>query len=184
MLHESVSARYADALFQAAEDTGKQDEIQKDLRIAVDLLSSNRELETALKSPAVPNDVKKNIIIRVISGRTGNEVRNFLLVMADRGRLSYLKAVLEEFDSRVRESKGILLAHVETAVPIDDEMKKKLAQSLAEWKKKPVQLVVEVNPEILGGVIVRIGDHMVDGSLSGGLREIDQNFQKTAAYIR
>jgi len=183
MLHESVAGRYADALFQAVKSKDRLDEVKQDLhRIAV-LLKSNPDLDGVFSSPVIPTDVKKRIIGRIVGGRVGTEVRNLLFVMADKGRLPYVSAVESEYEKMLRQSKGILLARVETAVPIDELLKRKMAQSLADWKKKPVEMEIKVNPDLLGGVIVRIGDHLVDDSLRGHLMELDQKLQKRVSHI-
>jgi len=178
MQYESVAGRYAEALFQVADKAGKIDRIRDDLERVNALLDSNPELKLAIESPVVHLEVKKNIIDRIVTGWLGNEVRNLLFIMADKGRLPYLKAVQSEYDALVRKSKGILLAEVELAIPIDEELKKRLAQAIADWKGKAVQLKTTVKPDILGGVIVRIDDNMVDGSLRGQLMELVQNFKK------
>jgi F-type H+-transporting ATPase subunit delta len=124
-----------------------------------------------LTSPVVPPDRKQAALFELLPGLT-REAQNFFALLARRGRLELIPAILTEFRQLVQEERGIETATVTTAVPIDDRQKTLIASRLTQRIGKAVQIETRVDPSILGGVVAQIGDDVIDGSVRGRLERL------------
>lgn len=170
----SASARrYADAAFDVARETNSFDQWQSML----DGLARVMAIPSARAvffSPTVSSAEKMDALDRIFPGETG-VLRNFLTILAERGRLPIADEIAEAFRERVNQERGILAVDVTTAVPLDAEMQRTIAQRLGRFlNHDPQHLAIRssVDPEILGGVVARIGDRLIDDSVRGRLNRL------------
>jgi F-type H+-transporting ATPase subunit delta len=162
---------YGTALAEAAQSAGRLHEVARDLAAIHEAVSQSRELSGALFNPAFPHDAKKKILAQMAEG-ADPLVRNALLVLVDNKRLDALAdvvAVVHEADRRARRQLELELT---TAVPIPDEEAEGIRSKLAAASGHEVTLERSVDAAILGGVIVRVRDRMVDLSVRGRLEAL------------
>lgn len=160
----SVATTYADALHGAAVDQESVDEVARDLGDFVAAMRESRELTLALTSPDVqPAD--RRAVIEALTEGAHELVRNFLLVLLDRGRLPDLPDIQRAFASKVTEAEGRIEVHAITAIPLTDDLRKRVVDKLEEKTGRRVELSESVDPEIIGGLVLEFGASVVDASL-------------------
>jgi F-type H+-transporting ATPase subunit delta len=167
-----VAKRYGTALFNAARQTGRAEAVLADLKTLSDLWTQSPELRESLLSPLVPAE-KKHAIVDQIFGQSLDTVTvQFLHVLVEKSREGIIRPVQREFARMYDEALGMVRAHATVAAPLDDAQRATLVQSLQTRTGKQVELDVVVDPVILGGVVVRIGDTVIDGSVRGSLERL------------
>ncbi|MCL6648215.1 MAG: ATP synthase F1 subunit delta [Chloroflexi bacterium] len=163
MAERTLARRYAQAIFQIAQEQGRLDGWAADLATIAQALQQP-ELRAVLESSRAPLAVKRQIVEQVFGDQLDPLARNFLLVLVQRGRLHLLEAIQQAYGELVDEARGIARARVTTAVPLTAEEQQAVAERLAAITGKQIRLETAVDPSILGGLIVRLGDRLLDGS--------------------
>jgi F-type H+-transporting ATPase subunit delta len=167
----SASAkRYATAAFTVASETGDFDTWLQPLEDFSRIMQMP-SARIVFTSPTVAPGDKRNAIDRLLPN-AAPAVRNFLHILADRDRLDELPGIAEALRDRVNIQRGIVTAEVTTAVPLDEDLQRTLAQRLATYlQRQPEQVALRtrVDPSIIGGVVARIGDQLIDDSVRGRL---------------
>ncbi|MGE3271666.1 MAG: F0F1 ATP synthase subunit delta [Chloroflexota bacterium] len=162
--------RFAEAAFAVARDTNQLDAWREALDQASSLYE-NHAAELFLTSPVVPSEKKQGVLAALLPG-VSPEVQRFLAILAHRDRLELVPEVASVFRRLVNEHRGIAVAEITTAVPIDDRQKAVIASRLGRRLGKTVVLEEHVDPSILGGVIAQVGDNVIDGSIRGRLERL------------
>jgi F-type H+-transporting ATPase subunit delta len=165
---QAAGAVYGNALFEAAQAAGRLRDVQRDLAGFGRALAEQPALASVLFNPAFPERGKKTILQR-LSADSDPLVRNLLMVLVDKGRLPSLPDVIGEFDDRYQRAASALEVDLTTAVEIDDEQAAALERRLSEATGRSVALARRVDPAIIGGVVLRVRDLLVDASLRGRL---------------
>jgi F-type H+-transporting ATPase subunit delta len=125
-------------------------------------------------SPAIPASNKRAAIGRLLPD-LAPMVRNFLYILADRDRLGQVPAIREAMVERVNEQRGVITAEVTTAIPLDDDLQRTVAQRLGSYLKHDPQRITirtRVDPSIIGGVVARVGDTLIDDSVRGRIQRL------------
>ena len=177
MASEGIAKRYALALFQVAEEKGDCWQYVKELNGVEKALEVYPELKSALWSPMVDDGVKKSILKQLFVERVSPPVLNFLFLLIDKGRFELFAGMAAAFVKLCLEASGEMEAMVESALPLPEELQTALAEALSKKKGKQVKLKTRVNPDLLGGLVVTMGDQMIDMSLKGRLKEIQENLK-------
>jgi F-type H+-transporting ATPase subunit delta len=162
---------YGAALVEAAQSGGRLHEVARDLAAIGASVAEGRELAGALFNPAFPDAAKKQILAAMSEG-ADPLVRNALFVLVDNGRLDALADVVEHVHEADQRARRQLELELTTAVPIDDAEAEQIRAKLAEASGHEVSLVRSVDASILGGVIVRVRDRLVDLSVRGRLEAL------------
>ncbi|ATY86242.1 hypothetical protein CVV65_15985 [Kyrpidia spormannii] len=165
----TVAKRYAIALFEAARDKSDVQTIEKELGSVLEVWKTEPKLVEFLHHPSVSRDVKKRTIARVFGDRVSGLMLNFLYVLLDHRRQDDLPQIVGEYRGRVDEALGRIHAEVETALPVSEEEAQKLRSRLAQKTGKDVSMRLEVNPALIGGARLRVGDRVWDASILGRL---------------
>ncbi|MCF6198193.1 MAG: F0F1 ATP synthase subunit delta [Hyphomicrobiaceae bacterium] len=168
-----VAGRYATALFELARDEKQLDRVDGELYIFVALLDAHEELDQALKSPATTLLEKQNVLRLVLenAGLTGLTA-NFLALVAKNNRLSAVRDVVRAFNGLLAREKGEVQAQVTSATALSDDHKNELVKTLKATLGQDVTIKTSVDPELLGGLIVKIGSKMIDNSLRTKLNNL------------
>jgi F-type H+-transporting ATPase subunit delta len=170
----SASARrYASAAFTVASQTGDYDAWLGTLTELARILQI-RSARTIFASPAVPKPQKRAALDRLLPNAPPM-VRNFLHILAERDRLYEIPGIAEALRELINQQRGIITAEVTTAVPLDAEMEGLVAQRLAAYlNRDPDKVTIRgrVDPSIIGGVVARVGDRLIDDSVRGRLERL------------
>jgi F-type H+-transporting ATPase subunit delta len=170
---KSASLQYANALADVAMAQGAADSTLKQLADFGAAFDLSAELRNFLSSPAVPRSVKHGAIEQ-IAARTGagKIIRNFLFLIADHHRAHMLPEIIATFQEVLRRRQGIAEAEISLAVELSAAQKKKFAQTLERLTGKKIQAKYSLDPALLGGAVVRVGDTVYDGSVRNSLNEL------------
>ena len=175
MISSSVARRYVTALFKLAGEQGDQEKVAIDLKDFSVLMKREEELARALSNPTIPPARKLSIFKEVQNSLQMNKTAyNFLRVLIRKGRIDHLDMMCEELDGLERERKGILAVEISTAKELNDNEENDLRQKLESSTGKKVELKTSVDPQLLGGLVARIGSTVYDGSLDHQLALIQQ----------
>ena len=163
--------RYAQAVFQIARSSDQLETWSEDLRVIATALD-NAELSSLLDSPLVPATVKIDTIGQVLGDSVGQLALNLLSILAIRGRSHLIPGILDEY-GRLRDlHDGIEPAEVITAVPLDAGQLSRIAELLEGLFGRVVRLTARTEKEVLGGLIARVGNRVIDGSVRARLRDL------------
>ena len=172
MARPSVAARrYAEAAFELARRDRAEDAWASDLALAEELLGDDRVSRVAA-NPAVPLGERDALVHRLLDGRTGPLVVNLVLTLIRRGRVESLPDVRREYARLLRQSRGIVAAHVVSAAPLSDDETAGVREAVARLSGSKVELQSTVDPALIGGLTVRIGDRLYDASVRGRLERL------------
>lgn len=165
----SLARRYAGALFTQAKDTDAIDRIESDLGLITYSLQTMPRLSEVLSHPLIPAAQKKKIVAEVFKNEIEPLTLHFVELLIDKRREELLEDTEQEFVKLANESRGVVPATATSAVPLTPEEKTQLRASLEASTGKKIELHTDEDPSLIGGVVVKIGDTIIDGSVSGYL---------------
>jgi F-type H+-transporting ATPase subunit delta len=177
---EEIGQVYSRALFEAAVEGGKLDEIQEQLSIWADALGENKNLQTFFFSPRFSSLEKKQAIRRIIDG-ADERFLNFLELLAERHRLPATFRIRRAFDELWREEHRMLPVEVTSAVELDEALIRSIGERIEERTGRRVELTSRVDPDIIGGLVLRVGNKVLDASIQGRLERLRRQITRAAA---
>ncbi|HEU4962403.1 MAG TPA: F0F1 ATP synthase subunit delta [Bacilli bacterium] len=172
-----VAKRYAEALYDVAKEKGLLEAVEKDLAGVAGALADHPQLANILVHPNISLDAKKQQIKDLFAGRVSDVVLNFLLVLFDARRQGEIGNVYNEFVRLADAARGVVKAEVETAVSLTEEELNSIKEKLSA-NGKQVDVKMTVNPALIGGAKVRLGDQVLDYSVAGQLASFRQSLQQ------
>lgn len=176
---EQLGKTYARALVGAAKNADVVDEVIKQLNQLVDeYLGGSPELRAAFASPRIEESEKVRVIDRVFADEFHPILVKFLKVMAGRDRLAHVDAVRNAADEIHDEMMGRVVASVQTAVPLDDSLRSAIAEQVGSLMNKQVRLRESVDPDLIGGMVIRVGDQVFDSSVANRLNKMAQRTRR------
>lgn len=179
MLANQLALKYAQAVFELAEEQGMLDEIQNQLTMVEETIASHQELATLLYHPRVPAEAKKETINKLFSDEIVEFLYKFLLLLVDKRREALLPAIAKEYMKLANQARNIDEAEVTTAMPLTEAEHAALAAKLSAVTGKKMILKTAVDSRLIGGVVVKIGDKLVDGSVARQLQVLRTALMKT-----
>lgn len=168
---DSAARRYAEAAFQVAMRDGTLETWRSELGVAVEIAADPRSL-TVLASPAIPLDRRTETLHKLLDGQVSGPVFNLIALLLRRGRIEELPRVASEFRRLDDRRQDITHATATSAAPLTAAEVTALTQRLEQSSGGRVELDVKVDPSLLGGLVVRIGDRLIDGSVRGRLERL------------
>jgi F-type H+-transporting ATPase subunit delta len=165
---------YAQALLSVAEAEGALDRVQDELYAFAKAVERNEDLREALTDAALPSERKKAVIEELLGARAHPTTATLVGLLVDAGQARRIGAIAEELAREAAHRSERTLAEVRVAVPLSDAKKSLLADALEQATGHPVELKVDVDPSVIGGVVARVGDEVFDGSLASRLTEAKQ----------
>ncbi|HIK45218.1 MAG TPA: F0F1 ATP synthase subunit delta [Leptolyngbyaceae cyanobacterium M65_K2018_010] len=176
-----ITLPYARALMDIAQEHGLAEQIGIEVGELLDTLNGSEELTQFLANPLIAPEAKQGVLRQIAEGRVNPYLLNILLLLVDRNRIMFLDGVLEQYQDLLRELNQTVLANVTTAVELSEDQAALIKQRVARLTgARNVDLSVEVDPSLLGGLIVKVGSQVIDASLRGQLRRIGMQLAATA----
>ena len=167
---------YAKALFEAAQEKGRLDSVREDLNAFADAVQQVPQLRALLENPEVESREKVHAL-REILADADELVRNFLLLVVEKGRAQELGEIVREFDALVAAEEGILDVELTTAVELSDAEATKLLEQIEQVSGRKLRATREVDPELIGGFVLRAGSHRADASVRGRLQRLGRELK-------
>jgi F-type H+-transporting ATPase subunit delta len=168
---ENLVHGYAQALFSVAEAEGALESVESELFSFAKALEQNTQLREALTDPSLPAENKKAVINDVLGERAHPLTISLLGFLIESGRSRELSGIVQELATLAAERRRHALAEVRTAIPVNEERQKRLAEALAKATGKSLEVKVVVDPGVVGGVVANVGDEVFDGSIRTKLNE-------------
>jgi F-type H+-transporting ATPase subunit delta len=178
MQETTVARSYADALFDLAEAAGELQPYAGQLAQIAELVESERDFRLFLETPRIEPSVKKRTIRDVFEGHVADRLLRFLLVLIDNRRARVLPEIAREYTAMVDEHFGRLEVEITLAAEPDEALEQDLRQRLGRMLDREILPRYRINPRILGGVIVRVGDRIMDGSVRRRLQGLRRRMLK------
>lgn len=172
MRDETVARNYAETLFALAEKDAGVEAFGEGIRAVADLIDQNPRFRLFLETPRIDDAEKKAVVRKALGGELPRLLVNFVLVTIDKRRQRLLRDIAREYHALVDEHLGRAHVAVTVARPMDEDTKALVSRRLSEMLGKQVIPHVEVKPEILGGIVVRSGDTIYDGSVRRRLNDM------------
>ncbi|WNQ11552.1 F0F1 ATP synthase subunit delta [Paenibacillus aurantius] len=172
-----VAKRYAKALFEVARGRNQIAQVEEELAAVVSSIRENADFRRLLEHPNLDASVKTNLLTGIYEGKVSEAVFNTLRLLVDRGRESLLPYLLNDYVKIANEELGQAKAIVTTPLPLTAEETEHIAAQFGQLTGKTIRVENVIDSSLLGGLQVRIGDRLYDGSLSGKLNRL----QKTLA---
>jgi len=169
MLKGAIARRYAGAMFELALKQNALERTLDDVQ-GIARLFSKRTLAYLLREPKVPAQRKEKVLREALSSRVLPISLNLALLVVQRGLVDLMPNIAAEFQQMVLDHKNQATAEVTTALPMDEQQQALVKQALEKRTGKTILLSTRVNPEILGGVVARVGDQVIDGSIQQRLQ--------------
>ena len=176
---EEIARVYATALFQAAKDKGKLDAIREQLGQFVDVLNDNREVRLFFFSPYFSTTEKKEALGKSVTGAEP-ELINFLELLLEKGRMPVIFRMRRQYDALWDKENKRLAVTVTSAVELDPEVAKQIAGEIEEQTGNTVELESRVDPDILGGLVVQVGNMVLDTSIRNRLEKLRKSVASAA----
>lgn len=182
MLVWEVAGKYAHALFLSAKEKGLLSSIYEQMNDLEQVITKDPSLLTFLGAPQVLQSAKKDLIRRVFLERVERLLVEFLIVLVDKGRVRYLKEIIDEFARMVEAEHGVGRVTVVSAVGLTDDERARLTKKMAAKTGLKIVLEEKVDPSIVGGLIVILHNEIIDGSISHGLNKVWEQLDKVRVH--
>jgi F-type H+-transporting ATPase subunit delta len=177
----SIARIYSKAMLDLAEQQGEADSLLEELQGLVEYLGRNPELEQFLASPLVDDEDRGKVLEKAFRGKTTDLLLDSLQVVNRKGRLSLLRAIVEGYRTEHRELRGMVEARVRTAIPLSEALRMRVRESVARHTGRQPVLIEKVDPALIGGIVIEVGDEKIDGSVSHKLSEIGKALELRAS---
>ena len=173
----SLTAKnYADALVKIGQDNVlSYDDILKNLESVKEICDSSNELACVLKNPAVSDDVKYSIIDEVFKKDINEKIIDFIKVLIEKKRFNEFNGIVEAYRDELDKINNIQRVSVTSAVPLNDDMKQRITDKLQKRLQKNILADWQIDNEIIGGLVVKINDDVIDSSLKNKLENLSKN---------
>jgi F-type H+-transporting ATPase subunit delta len=180
---QRIARVYAEALYEAAGPPEQARELLDELTALVfDVFQRDANLELYLSSGAVGRDHKKTLIDKTFASRASDTLVNFLLVLNQHDRLDLLRAIQRAYKQLYEERSGLILVEVRSAAPLSDQQMERLRQELrASFKHEPL-MAAKVDPDLIGGLTVQVGDWLYDASVRTQLETLRNQLIESSSH--
>ncbi|MTI46865.1 F0F1 ATP synthase subunit delta [Sporosalibacterium faouarense] len=174
---ELVGRRYAQALFEVAIELDKLESFKEEINGVSAVFDSEPKLKTIFEHPKLSKNEKKDIVNSIFKEKISQEVLNLMYIIVDKGRERYINSISKEYTALSNEKQGIIEATAITAVEMDEAEKSKLQENLSKKFSKKVILTNTIDESVIGGVLVRVEDKVIDSSIRGKLDMIEKSLK-------
>ncbi len=173
-----ASRRYARALFQVAKSLNRTEGFLEEFRELSKIMLENRELRDFLDYPNITNSEKKNVIQEIFKGRVDQEIIQLIYILLEHNRLERIRAIYYDYKYLVYKDKHMKIAYATTAVKMKDEEMDMLKNKLSQKYNCDIEVQNIVDPGVIGGVYLRVGDRIIDGTIKGKFDDIKERLLK------
>ena len=178
MLNPRVASRYAKSILDLAIEKGQLEEVYKDMQYLQQLAKASPEFVSLMRSPVVKSDLKIKAINAVTQGKISPMTQAFTTLLINKTREGVLPEVILSFIEQYKAAKSIYPVKLTTATPVSEELKQQIMEQIRKTSDMVnIELETVVNPDIIGGFVLRAGDKLIDASISYDLKTIARQFE-------
>lgn len=174
-----ISKTYGDALLEIANEEKKVDLLLEEVTAVMEILKDNPEFSKLMNNPRISVDEKQTVMSNVFEGRISKELMGFFSMIVSKGRYDHIDEILTYFQDEVKKIKGIGVAFVTTPLELSDAQKKNVEKKLLDTAGfKQMEMHYDIDPSLVGGMRIRIGDRVVDSSIHTKILKMQQDMMK------
>ncbi len=174
-----ISTRYAKSLLILSTEKGKVDEVYTDMELIAGVVAENRELKILLQSPVIKPDTKMRVLNAIFNGKVSEMTAMFVELLTRKGRESMLGEIAASYVEQVKTYRNVITAKVVSAVPLDADTRAKITALAGKLSNgMTIEMNESVDPELIGGFVLQVGDHRYDASVSGEIKSLKREFEK------
>ena len=173
-MFEYLDRRYALAYYQVADEKGKVEQYLQELRELVNLIVTNTDIIQLINNPQISTSRKKELMKGIFKGKVNDDLISFINILIAKKRIHTASGILAETEKIYLENKNAVIAHVKTVISLDAAQKEELVNKLKVKYNKNILLEEELDESIIGGVYIKIGDDIIDGTLKYKLSQIQE----------
>ncbi len=174
-----ISKTYGEAIFELAVSENKTDVFTEEIGMVLEVLKENPEFSDLMNHPKIVKEEKLQVIETVFKGRISDELTGFIRLVVEKGRYGQIREILQYFLDAVKQLKGIGVAYVSSPIALKEEQKKQVEKKLLETTAfKEMEMHYQVKEDLIGGLVIRIGDRVVDSSIRTKLNELTKQLMK------
>ena len=173
-----AAIRYAKAILSFALEQQKEVEVNNDMLLVANTIQDSKELQLLLNSPVLKTELKKSALKEIFAGKASPLTIGLINLLIDNKRLPILGEVAKKYNVIFDSLKGIEVAKVTTAIPLTEELNQQVLRKVIEITGKQATIESIINPDIIGGFILRVGDIQYDASVANKLQVLKRQFEK------
>lgn len=177
MTGSRAAIRYAKAILSLSLELKKADQVNDDMLLVSSTIEDNQDLQILLNSPVIKTDAKRSTLSAIFDKKTNKLSQNLINLLIDNKRLPLLSEVAKQYTILFDQQKGIQVAEVTTAVTLTKSLEEKVLAKVKELTGKNATLENIIDPEIIGGFILRVGDKQFDASILGKMNNLRREFE-------
>jgi len=170
-----AAIRYAKAILETAVSKGKANQVNDDMKSIITAVNSSADLKDFLASPIITSEVKMNVLSEVF-GSVEEDTKSLFRLLQENKRFEILEAIATQFNVQFDDMNGVEVANVTTAFPITADLEAKILAKATSMSTKKITIQNTIDPSIIGGFILRIGDKQYNASVSNRLQELKREF--------
>ncbi|WP_234122314.1 F0F1 ATP synthase subunit delta [Clostridium hydrogenum] len=171
-MYEYLDRRYALALYEVGAEKNKVDQYIKDFSEIVDLINANNDIQQIINHPKISTSGKKKMFMDIFQGKVDKEMLSFLLLLIEKKRIHEVSGILNQLNEIALEKANKVIAEIKTVIPLTDNEREQLKDKLEKKYNKTIILKEVIDKEIIGGVYVRVGDDVIDGTIKNKLESM------------
>jgi F-type H+-transporting ATPase subunit delta len=183
MVNTRVASRYAKSLLNLSIERGVLDDVYKDMALFKEVCRMNRDFVLMLRNPIITHDKKKAVLYALFKDKVTPSTLAIFDIITRKNRESYLPGIAESFEIQYRQHKGIEKALLITSTPLTPAMRKQFSDMIAKRTGKEIELEEKVDPSIIGGYVLKMGDLQMDNSVIAKLKAMSYDFTDES-YIK
>ncbi len=173
-MKNNISHEYAEALFLLSCEEKSEEKYLFDLRLVKEILDSEPEYLEFLHSPSISKEEKLNAINTAFGGRINEHIVSFLKLLCENNRIEYIYSCFEVYEKLYNQIKRVIVANVTSAIELTEDEKAKIIKKLEKKFGYRVELICRIDENILGGIIIKTEDTILDGSLKRKMRDVKE----------
>lgn len=178
MMNSAVAKRYGQALLQIGQEQNAIDTYQQQLQMVVDTIGNNSELNSVWTAREIDRETKIKVVKELFDGKVSATIINLLCVVIEKSREKFIGDIYAMYVVFADEARNVAYADVVSAYPLSTEEEEKIAAQLAKMTGKNVKLLVSVDNSLVGGIVVKFGDRVYDGSVAARLQGMKNKLQE------
>ena len=181
LISSEIAEPYAQALMSIAQQNDLTQQFGESCRDLENLMEESDEFAQFVANPVIDSEDKKAVLRQVMGDNANSYFVNFLMLLVDKRRIVFLKEIVAQFSDLIRKLNNVVLAEVTSATELNDEQKQALVDRVKGMTEaSDVELKITIDPQLIGGVIIKVGSKIIDASIKGQLRRIGMTLNSAA----
>ena len=177
--HHKLASRYARALGELAEEADALEQVEADLARLAQAVREDRQIRLVIESERVPAETKRELLLKLAGDESHKLTQLFVRLIVQKRRAAYIEEMYDAFVAYADEVRGVVEIEIQSATRLQDADVQKLVDGLSAYTGKQVRIKNVEVPEILGGIVARVGDLVIDGSVARRLERLKETLQQT-----